>query len=111
MGGVNVPDQHVYKVIGGPADGSHVLMDETDPKYGMFNRAQRAVQNFGESFPMVLGDFVLSGYILPWTTAACTTAYGVLRVKGSLDYADERTKRTSGQMSANIFSSVMGGIV
>merc|ERR1712070_967258 len=52
--GVNVPDQHVYKVVGGAADGSIVLMDDTHPTYGKFNRAQRAVANLGEQFTQVL---------------------------------------------------------
>ncbi|CAE7571146.1 unnamed protein product [Symbiodinium natans] len=45
--GINVPDQHVYKVVGGAADGAMVLMDDSGP-FGQFNRAQRGLQNHYE---------------------------------------------------------------
>merc|ERR1712217_728926 len=109
--GVNVPDQHVYKVVGGPADGSSVLMDDKHPAYGRFNRAQRALALFNETLGIELGNILLGSYVFPWTTALCTTLYSCCRVKGAFDYTDERTKRMSGNMLGNLFSSGIGGMV
>eukprot|EP00928_Gymnodinium_smaydae_P061581 TRINITY_DN45626_c0_g1_i1.p1 TRINITY_DN45626_c0_g1~~TRINITY_DN45626_c0_g1_i1.p1 ORF type:complete len:244 (-),score=51.55 TRINITY_DN45626_c0_g1_i1:96-749(-) len=109
--GVNVPDQHVYKIVDGSAEGSMVLMDDSAAN-GRFNRAQRAYTNLvSEVIPPFLGDFLLAGFVFPWTTALLTSAFGCFRLKGALDYADERTKRMTGNMTANICASGLAGIV
>ncbi|CAE7176610.1 unnamed protein product [Symbiodinium necroappetens] len=108
--GINVPDQHAYKVVGGTADGALVLMDDTEP-FGRFNRAQRAVQNHMEQvFPMVL-EFFLSGYVFPWTTAALASGWAGLRCWGALSYADDRMARIKGNLPSNVFLGSMAGIV
>ncbi|OLQ04608.1 hypothetical protein AK812_SmicGene12282 [Symbiodinium microadriaticum] len=108
--GINVPDQHAYKVVGGTADGTLVLMDDTEP-FGRFNRAQRAVQNHMEQvFPMVL-EFFLSGYVFPWTTAALASGWAGLRCWGALSYADDRMARIKGNLPSNVFLGSMAGIV
>ncbi|CAE7161370.1 unnamed protein product [Symbiodinium pilosum] len=108
--GVNVPDQHAYKVVGGNADGSLVLMDDAEP-FGRFNRAQRAVQNHMEQiFPMVL-EFLLSGYVFPWTTAALTSGWAALRCYGALQYASDRQARVKGNLPANVLTGSLAGLV
>jgi len=108
--GINVPDQHAYKVVGGTADGALVLMDESEP-FGRFNRAQRGVQNHLEQvFPMVL-EFVLSGYVFPWTTAALASGWAILRCWGALSYANDRMARIKGNLPSNLFLGSMAGIV
>ncbi|CAE7405060.1 unnamed protein product [Symbiodinium natans] len=108
--GVNVPDQHAYKVVGGTADGALVLMDDAEP-FGRFNRAQRAVQNHVEQvFPMVL-EFILGGYVFPWTTAAITCAWAALRCYGAVLYANDRMARVKGNLPANILLGTLAGLV
>ena len=108
--GVNVPDQHAYKVVGGNADGSLVLMDDTEP-FGRFNRAQRAVQNHMEQvFPMVL-EFLLGGYVFPWTTAALASGWAALRCYGALLYAGDRQARVKGNIPATLCTGSLGGLV
>eukprot|EP00933_Yihiella_yeosuensis_P053864 TRINITY_DN5216_c2_g4_i1.p1 TRINITY_DN5216_c2_g4~~TRINITY_DN5216_c2_g4_i1.p1 ORF type:complete len:220 (-),score=39.98 TRINITY_DN5216_c2_g4_i1:77-736(-) len=109
--GVNVPDQHVYKVVGGSADGSIVLMDDQHELYGPFNRAQRALQTLNEGLPLFVGDFFLAGYVFPLATSLCTAGFAVARVKGALDYAEERTKRMSGNMTGSLFSFGLAGMI
>ncbi|CAE7572170.1 unnamed protein product, partial [Symbiodinium pilosum] len=108
--GVNIPDQHVYKVIGGVADGAMVLMDDSEP-FGRFNRAQRAFQNhFEQVFPFVL-EFIMSGYVFPYTTAGCASAWAALRCYGSLSYANERMSRLQGNVLAGVMSGALSGLV
>eukprot|EP00438_Fugacium_kawagutii_P030634 Skav218958 [mRNA] locus=scaffold6129:25367:41786:+ [translate_table: standard] len=106
--GINVPDQHVYKVVGGSAAGSMVLMDEAgemvhegpwtfeDGAFGAFNRAQRGIQNIWEqTFPLAL-ETLLAGYIFPWTTAICISIFTFLRCYGALLYTNDRKARLKG---------------
>ncbi|CAJ1458373.1 unnamed protein product [Effrenium voratum] len=59
--GINVPDQHAYKVVTGSAAGSLVLMDD-EGAFGRFNRAQRGVQNVWENvFPLSIELLVFPG--------------------------------------------------
>jgi hypothetical protein len=108
--GVNVPDQHVYKVKGGSADGSLVLMDDSSKLFGPFNRAQRALQNWYEQLHMVVCDFLLAGYVFPVTASAMLAGFSVCRVKGAIDYAEDRSKRMSGNMASMIFAGGLAGI-
>eukprot|EP00971_Amphidinium_carterae_P315383 6268868-Amphidinium_carterae.1 len=71
--GVNVPDQHIYKVVKGSAEGSYVLMDDEHELYGPFNRAQRALQQFYEGMAFTVVDFLMAGYVFPSTTAVVMT--------------------------------------
>ncbi|CAK0885796.1 unnamed protein product [Prorocentrum cordatum] len=109
--GVNVPDQHVYKVVGGVADGAPVLMDDSHELYGQFNRAQRALQNFNETLPFFVGEFFLAGYVFPLATSICTAFAATFKLKGALDYTEERNKRMSGNMTANLFGGGLAGII
>jgi len=43
---VDVPDQHVYKVMGASGSSLGYVLMETEGEHGAFNRAQRAVQNY-----------------------------------------------------------------
>ena len=78
---------------------------------GKFNRAQRALQNLNEIMPAFTVDFFLSGYVFPLTTAILTAGFGVFRLKGALDYTEERGKRMSGNMAANFLYGGMGGMI
>jgi len=107
---VNVPDQHVYKVVDGPAAGSMVLLDDSHSLFGPFNRAQRALQNVNETSALAVTDFFLAGYVFPWSTALCTMAFGLFRLKGAIAYTEERMKRMTGNMAANVFGSSITGM-
>merc|ERR1712167_525674 len=88
-------------------------MDDADPKYGRFKRAQRAVQVYLEQFISFCIDFFLAGYVFPWTTALCASSYGVFRLKGTLDYAGDRKggRLKGGNMFAAVAASGLGGMM
>eukprot|EP00913_Durusdinium_trenchii_P028091 g26337.t1 len=107
--GVNVPDQHVYKVVGGPGS-TMVLMDE-EGAFGTFNRAQRGVQNiFEQLFPLTI-ETVLAGYVFPWTTACCFGLFAFFRTYGALAYAKDRKARMKGNLPAGFAASSISGLV
>lgn len=108
--GVNVPDQHVYKVVGGSAAGSLVLMDE-DGAFGAFNRAQRGVQNiYEQTFPFAL-EVLLSAYVFPWTTAVLLSIFALCRSYGAVLYTRDRMARMKGNMPAGVASGTISGLV
>lgn len=107
---VNVPDQHVYKVVTGSDAGSIVLMDDEDD-YGKFNRAQRSLQNFYEAFGMVILNYIFAGYVFPYTATVCLATFGLLRLKSALDYTRDRMERMKAGMAANLAGGSLGGIV
>ena len=60
---VHPPDQHIYKVHGEDKFGYVFL--EQDGVNGKFNRAQRAIANYQETFPQLALYVVASGMIYP----------------------------------------------
>lgn len=109
--GCNAPDQHVYKVTGGPADGSTVLMDEAHPLHGRFNRAQRALGLLTENSTTFAMDFLLAGYVFPVVTSLCASAYYIARLKGAVDYTEDRMKRLAGFQTGALLQGGMAGII
>mmetsp|Transcript_10939 Transcript_10939/g.20441 ORF Transcript_10939/g.20441 Transcript_10939/m.20441 type:complete len:214 (+) Transcript_10939:305-946(+) len=99
---VHPPDQHVYKVKG--AEGSklgYVLM-EYEGDHGKFNRAQRAVQNYNETFPQTALYIVLGGFVYPKEVMVLAAIYSLSRVMSAIGY----TNSTEGRMGGFIFSNV-----
>jgi len=105
--GVNIPDQHVYKVL---ESGVLVLMDSEEPK-GSFNRAQRAVQNLYEVLPMFLISLLFAGFVFPWTASILTVVFALARLKSALDYTKERMARMKGNMLGSVLNGSLDGIV
>mmetsp|Transcript_30090 Transcript_30090/g.70153 ORF Transcript_30090/g.70153 Transcript_30090/m.70153 type:complete len:219 (+) Transcript_30090:120-776(+) len=108
--GVNVPDQHIYKVVTGSNEGAIVLMDDKHELYGPFNRAQRALQNLNESIALLIVDALLVGYVFPSTTGLFLAAFSACRVKSAMDYTHDREKRVFFGMMANFIASSLGGM-
>lgn len=109
---VHPPDQHVYEVKG--AEGSklgYVLMDQ-EGNNGKFNRAQRAVQNFNESFPQVALTTVFAGFVYPKEVMVLTGINSAARVLSSLGYTSSAEGRMGGFMVSNFcvaaFDSLVG---
>lgn len=111
LSGCNAPDQHVYKVTGGPADGSTVLMDDAHPLHGPFNRAQRGLGLLVENSTTFAMDFLLAGYVFPVVTSLCASGYYLARFKSARDYTDDRTKRLSGFQAAGLAQGGLAGII
>ena len=95
------PDQHVYEVKG--AEGSklgYVLMD-TEGVNGRFNRAQRAVQNYNETFPMNALFIVFAGFVYPKEVMILTFVFAVSRVISAWGYTSSSNGRMPGFMLSN----------
>ncbi|CAE8616522.1 unnamed protein product [Polarella glacialis] len=107
---INVPDQQVYKVVGGAADQSLVLMDDEHALFGPFNRAQRALQNLNENLPLLMADFLLTGFVFPWSTSLCAAFNGLFRYIGAVGYTRDRNERTKGNMTAGLFLGAIQGM-
>mmetsp|Transcript_26650 Transcript_26650/g.61296 ORF Transcript_26650/g.61296 Transcript_26650/m.61296 type:complete len:220 (-) Transcript_26650:49-708(-) len=108
--GVNVPDQHIYKVVKGVGEGSIVLMDDKHELYGPFNRAQRALQNLNEVLASVLVDALMVGYVFPTTVAFCLALFSLCRVRAATLYTAQREKRVFFQMLSNVVANSLGGM-
>lgn len=108
--GVNVPDQHIYKVADGPNDGGVVLMDDEGDN-GRFNRAQRAVGNMTEQSAAIALGFLLNMQVFPKAAASLFAGCFAARVVGAIGYTRERKERMKGQMLSQLCSAVQDGMV
>jgi uncharacterized membrane protein YecN with MAPEG domain len=108
---VEVPDQQCYQVKG--AEGSklgYVLM-ETEGAIGEFNRAQRALQNFNENFPLFVVMYFLASFVFPFAAFVCTALFMAFRVMGAVGYTSAADGRLGGTMLAALTNAVVEGMV
>jgi len=108
---VAVPDQHCYQVKG--AEGSklgYVLM-ETEGDIGKFNRAQRALQNYNEIFPMFVLMFVLAAFVCPFAAFMCACVFAAARAIQAVGYTKETDGRIPGTMLGLLATTVLEAIV
>jgi len=108
---VEVPDQQVYQVKGvAGASLGYVLM-ETEGAIGEFNRAQRALQNYNESAPLLLLMFVLAGYVAPFAVFLCTCTYSAGRVINAIGYTSAADSRIPGTLIGALASNAIDSVV
>mmetsp|Transcript_12225 Transcript_12225/g.25823 ORF Transcript_12225/g.25823 Transcript_12225/m.25823 type:complete len:214 (+) Transcript_12225:98-739(+) len=108
---VHTPDQHVYQVKG--AEGSklgYVLMDN-DGKNGRFNRAQRALQNYQETYPQTLAYILASGFVYPKEVFVLAAMYATFRVVSAIGYTSSTDGRMAGFIGSNFVASIMEVLV
>jgi len=106
-----LPDQHVYKVMG--AEGSklgYVLM-ENEGVHGVFNRAQRALQNYHENFPGVVVQYVAASFVFPFETFVCMMIWQIATCVGAVGYADSVDGRMKGRLPGYFAMSTIGGMI
>ena len=109
---VNVPDQHVYKVMGG-GEGSklgYVLM-ETEDDLGKFNRAQRALQNYHEQFPTMMLQYVAASFVWPFETFVCIVVWSVSCVLSASGYVESANGRMKGRLPGYFAMATVQGLV
>ena len=110
---VNVPDQHVYKVMGSGGGGSqlgYVLM-ETEDDLGKFNRAQRALQNYHEQFPTMMLQYVAAGFVWPFETFGCIAIWSVSCVLSASGYVESANGRMKGRLPGFFAAATVQGLV
>jgi len=108
--GCKAPNQHIYKVFGGSADGSIVLLDE-DGVNGKFNRAQRGLQNTVESGPLFLVCWLFTVFVFPWTASAIMVVYALGRLMFTFGYTSSFGGRSSGLLLSSLCNEAVVGIV
>lgn len=109
---VNVPDQHVYKVMGssGESQLGYVLM-ETEDDLGKFNRAQRALQNYHEQFPTMMLQYVAAGFVWPFETFGCIAIWSVSSVLSASGYVESANGRMRGRLPGYFAAATIQGLV
>eukprot|EP00563_Minutocellus_polymorphus_P003729 CAMPEP_0181031424 /NCGR_PEP_ID=MMETSP1070-20121207/6225_1 /TAXON_ID=265543 /ORGANISM="Minutocellus polymorphus, Strain NH13" /LENGTH=222 /DNA_ID=CAMNT_0023108801 /DNA_START=82 /DNA_END=750 /DNA_ORIENTATION=+ len=109
---VNVPDQHVYRVMG--SEGSklgHVLMETEDDDLGKFNRAQRALQNYHEQFPTMMLQYVAASFVWPFETFVCIAIWAVSCVLSANGYVSSADGRMQGRLPGFFAAATVQGLV
>jgi len=108
---VEVPDQQVYQVKGAAGSKLGYVLMETDGAIGTFNRAQRAVQNYGENAPLFMLMFVLAGWVAPFGIFVCACVYAVGRVVNAIGYTSAADSRIPGTLIGVLASNVIDSVV
>jgi len=104
------PDQHAYKVQG--AEGSklgYVLM-ETEGSLGVFNRAQRAFQNFNENFPSFMLMWLCCSWVFPFESFVCLLLWLVIRIYYNVLYVDNPESRSLGTALGDLVQFILHGM-
>ena len=110
---VNVPDQQVYKVMGtkgGSEQLGYVLM-ENEGDLGRFNRAQRALMNYHESFPTIALLYVAAGFVFPLASFVMILVLAVAKIVAAMDYVECEDRRNNAVLPALLALSVLHGMV
>eukprot|EP00567_Pseudictyota_dubia_P018773 CAMPEP_0197433662 /NCGR_PEP_ID=MMETSP1175-20131217/1520_1 /TAXON_ID=1003142 /ORGANISM="Triceratium dubium, Strain CCMP147" /LENGTH=216 /DNA_ID=CAMNT_0042962127 /DNA_START=90 /DNA_END=740 /DNA_ORIENTATION=+ len=108
---VNVPDQHVYKVMG--AEGSklgYVLM-ETEGIHGEFNRAQRALQNYNEQFPSIMMQYLAASWVWPFEAFVCIAIFAIASCLSATGYVHSAKGRMKGRFFGYFAVATLQGMV
>lgn len=108
---VQVPDQHVYKVMGASGTNLGYVLMEQDGAHGKFNRAQRAWQNYCESLPTVLSLYVAASWVFPMESFVCAMIYAVSRVMSASGYKSSADGRMGGLFIGGIVLSILQGML
>ncbi len=102
---IHPPDQHIYKIHGEEKMG-YVLLDQDDDINGRFNRAQRAIQNYQETFPQHVLYILASGLIYPRQVCQLVGLFAVARVFSAVGY----TNSTDGRLGGFVISQIVAAI-
>ena len=108
---VNVPDQHVYKVMGSEGSRLGFVLMETEGDLGKFNRAQRALQNYHEQFPTMMLQYVAASFVWPFEAFVCIVVWSVSCVLSASGYVDSANGRMKGRLPGYFAAATVQGLV
>lgn len=108
---VNVPDQHVYKVMGSEGSQLGYVLMETEDDLGKFNRAQRALQNYHEQFPTMMLQYVAASFVWPFETFGCIAIWSVSCVLSASGYVESANGRMKGRLPGYFAAATVQGLV
>ena len=102
---VHPPDQHIYKIHGEDKMG-YVFLDQSG-KNGKFNRAQRAIANYQETFPQYALYIVASGLIYPKQVFGLVVLFAVSRILSAVGYTSSTNGRMGGFMISQLTAATL----
>jgi len=108
---VNVPDQQVYQVKGAEGSKLGYVLLEYEGVVGKFNRAQRAVQNYNETFPQNVLFILLGGLIYSKEVMVLVTIFAVARCVSAIGYTCSVDRRLPGFIFSNLSITVIEALV
>mmetsp|Transcript_13507 Transcript_13507/g.25840 ORF Transcript_13507/g.25840 Transcript_13507/m.25840 type:complete len:225 (+) Transcript_13507:90-764(+) len=108
---VAVPDQHVYSVMGSEGSKLGYVLMERDGIHGAFNRAQRALMNYHETFPTLALQYVAASWVFPFEAFVCVIVWAVTRCIGAMGYKSSADARFNGNMLGLIAMCAIQGMV
>jgi len=108
---VNVPDQHVYQVKGAEGSKLGYVLLEYDGLMGKFNRAQRAIMNYNETYAQNVLYILLSGIIYSKEVCIICTIFACTRVLYAIGYTYSVNGREAGFMLSLLTAGVIEGLV
>lgn len=108
---VEVPDQQCYQVKGSAGAKLGYVLMETEGAVGAFNRAQRGLQNFNETFTLFVVMYLLASFVFPFYAFVAATAFMGARVLGAVGYTSSADGRMGGNILGVLINAVMEGMV
>eukprot|EP00283_Hemiselmis_rufescens_P007748 CAMPEP_0173431830 /NCGR_PEP_ID=MMETSP1357-20121228/9841_1 /TAXON_ID=77926 /ORGANISM="Hemiselmis rufescens, Strain PCC563" /LENGTH=134 /DNA_ID=CAMNT_0014396353 /DNA_START=263 /DNA_END=667 /DNA_ORIENTATION=- len=106
---VHPPDQHIYKVFGGPDTQGYVTLVQ-EGAIGRFNRAQRAHFNHLESLPYVILVWFFASFVFPFPAFVVICIFALARIHFTVGYANAPQGRDAGQQICYLCISVIEGM-
>ena len=95
------------------AEGSklgYVLM-ENDGVHGSFNRAQRALQNYNETFPSVIIQFIAASLVFPFEAFVCIIIWQLGSTYSAVGYKNDVDGRMKGRIPGYFAMSTLNGML
>lgn len=108
---VAVPDQHVYRIMGSEGSRFGYVLMETEGAHGAFNRAQRALMNYHETFPTLALQYVAASWVFPFEAFICVIVWAAVRCLGAVGYRSAAWARFNGNMPGLIAMCTIQGMV
>jgi uncharacterized MAPEG superfamily protein len=84
---------------------------ETEGEIGAFNRAQRALQNFGETFPLFVIMYLLASFVFPFYAFVVCCCYMAAKAIMAVGYTSSADGRMGGTMLSLVANCILEGMV
>ena len=88
----------------------YVLM-EKEGAHGNFNRAQRSLMVYHESFPTVALLYVAASWVFPVEALVVVSIWAISRIASSVGYRESAEGRMSGVIPGHLAIGVLQGMV
>ena len=108
---VAVPNQHVYRIMGSEGSRLGYVLMEAEGEHGAFNRAQRALMNYHETFPTLVLQYVAASWVFPFEAFLCVMVWAATRCIAAVGYRSSAWGRFNGNVPGLLAISTIQGMV